>query len=1007
VKSFRRTELVVLTAADQQALAERARRAAETARETQDRTLRGLIAEVGDLRPEGPLATAIVADSTAELAKKLLHAADRLADPVCRRINDRSGIFFSADPLRAAGGKVALLFPGEGSQYQGMLADLCRRLPPAREAFDRIDRAFEGHPRGFLPSQLVFGGMDPDRLWEMDCAIEVVFTANTALHAVLEALALKPDVIVGHSTGDYSALFASGAIRIRDESELASLMLGLNHLYQDLSRDDTVPETPLMAVGAVDRKDIEQVLAEVGSIELAMDNCPHQAVLSGSADALAAARDRLAGRGAMLEELAFKRGYHTAAFRPALTVLQPFFDTLPLQAPQVPMWSCASASPVPEDLDAFRSLTLEQWAMPVRFRETVERLWENGVRIFVESGPRGNLTAFIKDILRGRPHLAVACDGVHRPTVTHLQFALGQLAANGVPLDLSLLAGPDIQLPPTRSVESSAERRPARRGPVLTLATGWPEMRLSETTAARLAAAPSGTEVTPERVQAPPPTGAERVPAADQPPLGGRGAIMAAHFEVTNRLLEAQEKVLAGFLASRTGRPAPPQPKSYPLLGPRVSRKAGVLTAAVALSTARLPFLAHHTLGGRVSQNDGGLTALPVMPLTMTLELAAEAALELVPDHVCTGFENVLAQRWITLDSDGLAEVTVTARLRQGSGPNTIASVEIGGAAGRDGGRPHLTADVVLATSYPPAPPGRAIAACDRPRWDRERIYREAMFHGPLFRGIEQVTRLDEHGAEAVLEVLPRVGMVTGVEPTFATDPVLLDQPGQVVGVWTADRLASGFVIFPTRIQRLELFSPPPPPGQRMGCGADIRLDGETGVVSDLEVSDGAGRLHARFTGWEDRRFDVPPSFLAFMLDPVGSSLCRPGAPAAAGARIARPDLPPGFAARGGIWQQVLAGLTLARGERREFSGSALSAESGEQWLLTRLAAKDAARRWLARHGLTIAPADVMIAGNGGGRLQATGLWRTAVGGDLTVDVSYSNGEAVAEAHAGTGEGKR
>jgi hypothetical protein len=122
----------------------------------------------------------------------------------------------------------------------------------------------------------------------------------------------------------------------------------------------------------------------------------------------------------------------------------------------------------------------------------------------------------------------------------------------------------------------------------------------------------------------------------------------------------------------------------------------------------------------------------------------------------------------------------------------------------------------------------------------------------------------------------------------------------------------------------------------------------------------------------------------------------------AAGARIARPDLPPGFAARGGIWQQVLAGLTLARDERREWSASMLSAEHGEKWLLTRLAAKDAARRWLAQRGLMIAPADVLIAGNGGGRLQATGLWRTAVGGDLNVAVSFSNGEAVAEAGAGT-----
>src|SRR5690606_21450822 len=132
------------------------------------------------------------------------------------------------------------------------------------------------------------------------------------------------------------------------------------------------------------------------------------------------------------------------AYRPALPVLQPFFESLPLQPPSLELWSCASAARVPEAVAGLRSLALEQWAMPVRFTETVERLWEEGVRIFVEAGPRGNLTGFVKDILRDRAHLAVACDGANKPSVSQLMFALGQLAAHRVPMDLSPLGRPQI-----------------------------------------------------------------------------------------------------------------------------------------------------------------------------------------------------------------------------------------------------------------------------------------------------------------------------------------------------------------------------------------------------------------------------------------------------------------------------------------------------------------------------------------------------------------------------------
>ena len=97
---------------------------------------------------------AVVASSIPDLREKLDRAAKKLAAPSgCRQIRDVSGIYFAAEPLGREG-KLAFLFPGEGSQYPNMLADLCLHFPEVRECFDQIDRVYFDHPRGYVPSDL-------------------------------------------------------------------------------------------------------------------------------------------------------------------------------------------------------------------------------------------------------------------------------------------------------------------------------------------------------------------------------------------------------------------------------------------------------------------------------------------------------------------------------------------------------------------------------------------------------------------------------------------------------------------------------------------------------------------------------------------------------------------------------------------------------------------------------------------------------------------------------------
>src|SRR5262245_22486445 len=395
------SEVFVLEGASRSELRERALALRAWLKGAAERQLPGLAWSLDRGLQRLPSRLAIVAASVADLDRKIEHALGRLADPAVRRIKDRSGIFHFDEPLGKTGG-LALLFPGEGAQYPHMLADLCLHFSAVRACFDRTDRAFVDHPRGYLPSEFIFPlpahSADPRqqeaRLWQMDGAVEAVFTANIALFALLRDLGIRPDAVCGHSTGEYSALIASGAFDDGADDQVIGLMQRLNFLYRRLQDQDGIPGATLVAVGAADRATVEAAMAAAGGLHLAIDNCPHQVVLCGPADAVTRAVEYLRPRGALCEALPFARAYHTPLFEAVTTPLREFFAGLPLRTPTVPIWSCATAAPMPPDTEAVRDLAVRQWAMPVRFRDTIERMHDAGVRLFLECGPRGNLTAF-------------------------------------------------------------------------------------------------------------------------------------------------------------------------------------------------------------------------------------------------------------------------------------------------------------------------------------------------------------------------------------------------------------------------------------------------------------------------------------------------------------------------------------------------------------------------------------------------------------------------------------
>ncbi len=445
--------------------------------------------------PDHPARLGLVAKGIEALVGRLEAVIPRLLDPTCRAIRDARGAYFFDRGDTPTPPRVAFLFPGEGSQYPGMLGDLAPHFPEVRELLDTADRiarksgSMAKNPDSAWPSELLYGqggeASASDGLWSAEVAVNVVLSAQWGLYRLLRRLQIRPDAVLGHSSGEFLALAASGALAIDRAFEDGLGALGA--IFGRLESSGDLPTARLVAV-ASDRAKVEAAIIEAGvsdSVEVAMDNCPHQVVIAGEPARVDAVADRLRGRGTTCEVLPFARGYHTPVFAPAVGPIRDFFEAVPLGVPEIPVYSCAEGRRMPDDPALIRGLAVAQWTRSVAFRPAIEAMHADGLRVFVDVGARGNLAGFVEDTLRGRPAFAVAANLPRRSGLTQLNHLVASLFAQGVNLDPSHLYA---RRRPTRIDLSACA--PDRPRPEARLAVGFPPMRLSDDLIARLRSQP-------------------------------------------------------------------------------------------------------------------------------------------------------------------------------------------------------------------------------------------------------------------------------------------------------------------------------------------------------------------------------------------------------------------------------------------------------------------------------------------------------------------------------------
>lgn len=857
------------------------------------------------------------------VTQKLEEAITLLKEKTITGSHSKKGIIYGVHQTKP---KIAFTYPGQGSQYIGMLQELSLHFSEVRSSISELDQALYGI--NALPNSMIVyptegaktseeKEMLQKELFNMEGGATNIVISSVALFDLLKKCGVSPEVHMGHSHGENTALNTSGILS-SNRAAFFDLVTEISRRGSEGISEGEIPVGKFISV-ALFQQNIDAIIEKYKEdIYIAMDNCPHQFVVFGKNETIDAFQKEISDVGAICISLPFDRAYHTPFFEREMRFIQPIYDSIDLYTPTAKVFSCIDLEYFPKDPDAIKSRLGRQWTNCVRFREAIEVLHKDGINRFIEVGPGSTLTGFTNDTLNGKDFKAFACDIKQKGALKQLQFILAKLFVDGV----------DITIDPFLKEAIPVVSAPIHKNVVAT-------SQISNTS------------------------------------QSAQQHILKQHFELMNQFLQQQEQISKQIFGDHYTAISPSQERksqhtSTPLLDRIITATPDEVVFEKTLTLATDLFLKDHTLG-RFSDPDEILSPLPVMPFVTTMEVIAEAASHWATDTLfVTKLEDIRGHKWIALDQESLHLIITGKKEKITTDSQTIKVCLYIEEAIPTNKVAEGTATLSGKYNTPPTVQLPKMEIIDHPTWDAKNFNETCLFHGPSFTSMDRLQSVGDTGIILDLINPTQKHFVANNEiPHFKTPGAILDASGQMVAYWLVEQGETHFGTFPFYVASFELYAPPQlQEGQKISCSAQFEksndiITGDYQFYSNNQVLFSIQGLHSKY-------YDFPVKFLNCLYwEGTNSYLSTPillqSDLSVQARRIT--DLPNGFLDQGGeVWLRALAHMMLSSNEKDTWYAFPEKGNRRKEWLLGRVVAKEVVRAYADQHHfLALSPRDIEI----------------------------------------------
>jgi len=858
---------------------------------------------------------------------------------------DEDDIWFSASANQEFG-KVACIFPGLAfpgltGEYANHLKELCLHFPEVLNEFNQFETR-DRHPEDTTPTSAIlwphsfldesvkarfYDRLAPPRI---DLALQQnenqtpdqrylaamgVSLSNWVSWTILKKLGLQPDFVIGQSQGEMVAACVAGIF------EFSRLAPGY---FKALTMNWDFDENLRSAFVWCPHEELTEGIKAHDGISVAIHMTPRASLLGGVESELSRFAEELREAGHFVQMLPYAP-IHTSAFSALREKLSRAFeeDTDLVNTPTLPIYSAITGERFPEDPDEIRSVLARNLDEPVYMWQTMCRMYDDGARIFVQAGG-GQVASTLDDILPDRTETkGVALDQEGVNPITQLNRLCGELVTLGVPLNLSALyedrGTNEHTLDELLHLDKEDKLAiPIRMDWSVFEKSGVPELKQELLATAEEPASVSATEEKTQRVAA---STEDASPAVD---------------DTVNQPVEVDQQVEF------------PEVGQLPMIGTVLAfvPHRSCETERIFRLDDDVFFEDHVFING--SGHRPIEECLPVLPMTFSIETAAEVASLLEPELGVVGFANIRARRWIQMEDADQVSIRCRAQVvEQFDGRNAV-DVEI-----FEGERICFSATVLFDEVYAglddmdPIPnPEVSSSSYEWPCTPAQIYSHKYLFHGPRLQLISNLGIFGDDSFEAELVVPDNATLfASGINYPLIVDPSLFDAIGQAVGLWA---LAKGNYILPTGVERIKLFGPTPPPGTRVRITAEtLELSRETKRAEFRgTVDNGHGEPWIQFSGWTDYVFDWKINTINWMRSPrhfvLGNELAIPVEPSSVLLFVEKRDISRSF-----LEQAMRCCLTSNEiAHVKEITDLQLQRE----FVMSRAAVKDAARLWISRN---------------------------------------------------------